>query len=279
MMLGTELRISRLFDGGENVVVVAVDHGGAYGPIPGLIDFCESVKEFEEADALLMHNAMATHWIRSRLLDGGSSGFIVKRLPKLIIRLNWSSNYAFHWGYKEGHNRQVISVKDAVALGADAVLGSLFIETGSEERDTLNVSGFANFVKEKRALGIPLVGEIYPFKNTKDPGGFHRHVSIACRVAAEQGADLIKTFYTGRQFPEIVRSTPIPILVLGGEKTEKEVDALKLAYDAVNAGARGVVFGRNLIQARKPKVFLDALKQVVKKGGDPRRVAKEYGID
>ena len=276
-MLGTELRMSRFFEAGANVVVVAVDHGGAYGPIPGLIDFCEAVKKFESADALLMHNGMATHWIRSRLRESKGE-FITKRLPRLIVRLNWSSNYLFTWKYHDGHNRQVIPVKDAVALGADAVLGTLFIQTGSEERDTLNVSTLAGFVREKRELGIPLVAEIYPDKTVKSPEDFHEHVSIACRIVAEQGADMIKTFYTGPRFGEIVKSTPIPILALGGEKTETDLDALLLAHKAVSAGARGVVFGRNVIQAEKPDVFLKALALVVKKGKDPHQTAKELEL-
>jgi len=277
MMLGTELRMSRLFEGGENAVVVAVDHGGAYGPVPGLVDFCESLKKFEGADAILMHNAMANHWVKSRLLESGGP-FITKKLPKLVVRLNWSSNYAFHWGYKEGHNRQVIPVRDAVALGADAVLGSMFVNTGSEERDTANVSEFGGFVEEKRELGMPLMGEIYPDKFAKSPEDFHQHIEIACRIAAEIGADMIKTFYTGPRFGEIVKSTPIPILCLGGEKAETDLDALQLAYDAVNAGARGVVFGRNVLEAKDPDIFIEALKQVVKKGAGPTKVAKEFGL-
>jgi DhnA family fructose-bisphosphate aldolase class Ia len=98
-------------------------------------------------------------------------------------------------------------------------------------------------------------------------------------MLAEIGADMIKAFYTGENFSQVVESTPAPIFVLGAEKTKKEVQALKLASEAVNAGARGVVFGRNVIQAKRPEVFIKALKEVVKKGADPWKIAQKYKLE
>ena len=95
---------------------------------------------------------------------------------------------------------------------------------------------------------------------------------------AELGVDLVKTFHTGKRFAEIVRSTPVPILALGAKKLPHERDALALAASAVRSGARGVVFGRNLIQATDTEAFLAALRDVVKAGLDPVEAAKRYGI-
>jgi len=96
---------------------------------------------------------------------------------------------------------------------------------------------------------------------------------------SEIGADAVKTFYTGKKFREIVDSTPIPVLVLGADKTNKETEALQLAYDAVNGGARGVFFGRNVIQARNPANFLKALKKVIKLGTEPSTAARDFELD
>ncbi len=71
----------------------------------------------------------------------------------------------------------------------------------------------------------------------------------------------------------------MPIFGLGARKTPREIDALRLAANEIRAGARGVVFGRNVVQAREPKRFLDALKEVVKSGRDPEEVAKKFGIE
>jgi putative autoinducer-2 (AI-2) aldolase len=98
-------------------------------------------------------------------------------------------------------------------------------------------------------------------------------------MIAELGADLVKTFYTGKRFSEIVAATPVPILALGAKKLPKESDALKLAADAIEAGARGIVFGRNVLQSKEPSRLLDALKEVVKEHKAPDAVAKASHID
>ena len=99
------------------------------------------------------------------------------------------------------------------------------------------------------------------------------------RIMAELGADMVKTFYTGESFATVTAGTPIPILALGAKKTKFEKDALRLAASAVRDGARGVVFGRNVVQAREPERFLDALKEVVKNQKDPDKVAAKFKLD
>ncbi len=90
-------------------------------------------------------------------------------------------------------------------------------------------------------------------------------ISLSCRIVSELGADFIKTFYTGPRFNEIVKSTPVPLICLGADKVE-EIQALGMAEKAVQAGARGVVFGRNVFEGARPKDFLAALGEIVHKG-------------
>jgi DhnA family fructose-bisphosphate aldolase class Ia len=104
-------------------------------------------------------------------------------------------------------------------------------------------------------------------------------VAIGCRMAAELGADMIKTFFTGKGFTQIAAATPIPILALGALKKPRETDALVAAAQAIEHGARGVVFGRNVVQARDPQRLLEALKEVVKAGKAPDDTAKNYHLD
>ena len=103
-------------------------------------------------------------------------------------------------------------------------------------------------------------------------------VASGCRVISELGVDAIKTFFTGERFSEIVAAMPVPILALGARKMPRESDALLLAQRAVQAGARGVVFGRNVIQALQPDRFLTALQEVVKEGHSADSVARAYGL-
>jgi DhnA family fructose-bisphosphate aldolase class Ia len=71
----------------------------------------------------------------------------------------------------------------------------------------------------------------------------------------------------------------VPVLALGAKKLPKESNALRLAADAVNAGARGIVFGRNVLQSKEPQRLLDALKEVVKEFKAPDTVAKAFNIE
>jgi DhnA family fructose-bisphosphate aldolase class Ia len=269
-MTGEQIRLNRLFSSG-NVVIVAVDHGLYNGPLPGLIDLPRVVQSIVDADAILMSPGMPAHC---------ADVFAKRGAPSLIVRLNWGTQYATQWNYATAHSVPMISARDALALGADIALAGFSLHTGDERMDADNIAVLAAHIAEKRAAGIPLVGEFYP-AGAEDlaPETLQEQVAVGCRIAAELGADMIKTFYTGKYFDKIVAVTPAPIFGLGARKTPREIDALRLAANEVRSGARGVVFGRNVVQARDPKRFLDALKEVVKASKDPEEVAKKFGIE
>ena len=270
MATGVEIRLARLFDGGGDAVVVAIDHGLYNGPRPGFEDLSSVVGRLGNADAILLSPGMVPH-VRSVFEHRGA--------PAMILRLNWGTQYATQWAYHESRSVPMISAAGAVALGADIVLVGMSIKTGSEAVDAENVAQVAACVAQKREAGVPIVGEVYPAGHEDvAPEERHEQISIGCRIAAELGADLVKTFHTGERFSEIVRSTPVPILALGSKKLPREVDALELAATAVRDGARGVVFGRNVIGARDPERFLEALQEVVKDGAEPGAVAAKHGL-
>jgi len=267
---GEIIRLQRLFDGGANAVIVAVDHGLYNGPRPGFEDLAPVVSRLGGADAILLSPGMVPH-VRSAFERRGA--------PAMILRLNWGTQYATQWGYHESRSVPMISAAGAVALGADIVLVGMSIKTGSEAVDAENVAQVAACVAEKRAAGVPIVGEVYPAGHEDiSPEERHDQIAIGCRIVAEIGVDLVKTFHTGDRFAEIVRSTPVPVLALGAKKLPREVDALELAATAVRDGARGVVFGRNVVGARSPERFLEALQEVVKQGADPAAAAEKHGL-
>jgi DhnA family fructose-bisphosphate aldolase class Ia len=267
---GEEIRLARLFDGGGNAVVAAIDHGLYNGPRPGFEELSTIVDSLSGADAILISPGSAAHV---------ASVFRRRGAPAMMVRLNWGTQYATQWDYRESRSVPMISAAGATALGADIVLVGMSIKTGSEAVDAENVAMVARCVAEKREAGVPIVGEVYPAGHEDiSPEERHEVISIGCRIVAELGVDLVKTFYTGDRFSEIVRSTPVPILALGAKKLPSERDALALAARAVRSGARGVVFGRNLIQAADTEAFLQALCDVVKAGLDPIEAAKRYGI-
>ena len=269
--VGENIRLARLFAGGQNLVVVAVDHGLYFGPLPGLIDLPGAVSLLGGADAILMSPGMPGHC---------QEVFSVQNGPKLMVRVNWGSNYAAQWKYRHSHSVHMCSVADAVAEGADLVIASLTLQNPDEAEDARNIEMFSRYVAEKRALGIPLVGEVYPTGgDDAKPEELQEAVFIGCRIVAELGADLVKTFYTGEGFAKVTAATPIPVLALGAKKLPSSRDALALAAAAIASGARGVVFGRNVVQSAEPGRLLDALKEVVKHGGAPDTVARKFRLE
>jgi DhnA family fructose-bisphosphate aldolase class Ia len=269
--IGEDIRLGRLFSGSDNAVIVAIDHGLYFGPLPGLIDLPKTIHGLAEADGILLSAGMIRHCV---------DFFSQRGAPAIITRLNWATNYVAEWEYDHSHAIPLLSVDDALHLGADLVVVSLTLQAPDQAEDAKNVELLARYVQEKERAGVPLICEVYPIGGDfARPEDLQEQVLIGCRMAAELGADLVKTFYTGEGFQEITAATSIPILALGAMKKPTELDALKLASDAVHAGARGVVFGRNVVQARRPQQLLVALREVVRMGLAPEEAAQKHGLN
>ncbi len=269
-MTGRDLRLERLFSHGK-AVIVAADHGEFDGPIPGLIDLPATLAQAINpiVDGVLLSPGMIVHCAGLFTQRGG---------PLAVVRANWSSVYAFHWGYQDAATAPVVTIEEAIARGADIVLASLTLKTGSEERDARNVEIFSRYIADARRFGVPILGEFFPPRsNELTPEEMHDQVRTGARILAELGADLIKTFYTHR-FPDVVAGCPVPILALGAEKTPTQLQALHLAEREVRDGAQGVVFGRNALQVPDPKRFQSALCAVVREGAKAEAAAAQFGL-
>ena len=269
-MTGREIRLNRLFSNQENAVVVAMDHGEFDGPIPGMIDVPEVVKKVDSGvSGVLLSPGMLAHC---------GHAFDYKGSPLAIVRLNWSSHLAFHWDYNDAESVVAMGAEDAVAAGADVVLVCLALKTGREARDAANVASFCRLTNDAKRLGLPVIGEVFPaFSESISEEEMHDQVITGCRIAAELGADLIKTFHT-HDFKAVTHSCPVPVLGLGARKKPKQLDALELAEQIVRDGGKGVVFGRNALQVSDPGAFQRALCDVVKKGMPAAQAAKDYGL-
>jgi DhnA family fructose-bisphosphate aldolase class Ia len=268
---GESLRMARLFAGSTNAVIVAIDHGLYFGPLPGLIDLPRAIQALDGADGILLGGGMVPHC---------ASFFARRGAPSMIVRLNWATNYVAPWKYEHSHSVPILHVPDAQRLGADIVLSSLTLKTPDQAEDARNVELFAAYVQEKTLAQMPLVCEVYPIGGDfAAPEELQSQVEIGCRMAAELGADMIKTFFTGKDFAKIASATPIPIFVLGALKKPRERDALTVAAQAIGSGARGIVFGRNVVQAREPQRLLAALREVVKEGVAPDTAASRHKLE
>jgi len=268
-MNGKKLRIEKLFNH-SNAVIVAIDHGLFDGPIPGMINLKETAGKIDSCiDGILLSPGMLKH-LRPI--------FNYKGAPMPVVRLNWSTVYCFHWNYNAAYTVMAQTVEEAVANGAEAVLVSLTLQTGSEENDTKNVAVYSRLVNAADKLGIPVIGEYFPtYSGTISAEQMHEQVFTSCRILSELGCDMIKTFYT-HDFKKVTESCPVPIFGLGAEKKPTQLEALQLAADEIRDGAKGVVFGRNAIQVPVPSLFQKALCDVVKNGISAIDAVRKYTL-
>ena len=266
-MSGIDLRIRKLFRGKQNLVISALDHVIEYGDQPGIEQAEPAIRSCLDTDALLLPCFMLRrNWA---LLAG-------VRAPAPVVRINWSASFYYPLAYREGFTTLVTTVEGAVQAGAEAVICSLFLEEDNDrQRETDNVRLFSEVVRQKEQLGIPLIGEAYVVEHKeRTPDQLHQKVKRVSRVMAELGADLIKTFYTGERFHEVVQNTPVPVFTIGAEKLNTDYEVLKKAFESVAQGARGIIFGRNIFQADDPPRLIRALNAVINDGTSPEKAAQ-----
>jgi DhnA family fructose-bisphosphate aldolase class Ia len=269
-MSGKNIKIAKLFKNKKNLVISAVDHVMEYGDQPGIEDASKAIINCMGTDALLMSRFMLKrNWQLFTKVDS----------PVPVIRINWSSSFYYPLEYRQAHTTIATNVEEAVEAGAEAVICSLFLENEDEETETYNVSIFSEVVRQKEILGIPLIGECYVVEhNEKTKDEVHNKVKRVSRVMTELGADMVKTFYTGEKFNEVINNTPVPVFTIGAEKLSNDLDVLKKAKVSTDAGARGIIFGRNIFMSENPQKLIKALNEVINDNARPEDAYRKYDL-
>ncbi len=265
-MSGIDLRIAQLFRGKKNLVISALDHVVEYGDQPGIEQAAPAIRNCLDTDALLLPRFM---------LQRNWELLATPEAPVPVVRINWSASFYYPLEYREGFTTVATTVEEAAQAGAGAVICSLFLEEENDrQRETDNVRLFTEIVRQKERLGIPLIGEAYVVEHKeKTPEQVHMKVKRVSRIMAELGADLIKTFYTGERFHEVIENTPVPVFTIGAEKLDSDLAVLQKAYESVRQGARGIIFGRNIFMAENPPALVRALNAVINDGMAPEQAA------
>ena len=238
---GKRIRLGKFFKHDNRSVIVAFDHGIFYGPTPGS----------ENPGKVL-----------EQVVEGGADGVLVT--PGLAVK--FADILAGRIGVILSVPMDPLYVEYAALIGADAVKTTYFGDVN--DMDAIKVQEDVAVVCE--SYGMPYVAEIVPA--VKEGGGFKPTpdkwlVQVAARKAAELGADIVKTIYTGSKesFKDVISSTFIPVVILGGEKAD-DASVLQMVKDAVDAGGAGVAFGRNVWRRDNPKAMVEALKAVIHEG-------------
>lgn len=258
---GKRIRLRRtLGNPDRRALVVAFDHALVLGPIPGTEDPLGQIRRFAEAEvtAILLNLGLIRQFAQSPLN---------MQIPPLIARIDWTTVWAVMRDGGKGELRSSLLARPEEALrhGADAVLTYLVVGTRDAEFEAKEIARNAEVARECERVGIPLIVEcLARGKQVENPGD-PKWLNLHTRMAVELGADAVKTDYSGapKSMRQIVRGCPIPILVLGGSRLASEEDALAVVRGAVSAGAAGVLFGRNVFQARNMHSFLKQARAIL----------------
>ncbi len=252
---GMKNRLARVFNPKTSrTVMLAVDHGYFQGPTTGLerIDL-NIVPLIPHCDALF-----CTRGILRSVVPADSQ-------KSMVLRASGGPSIL-----KELSNEQIaMDMEDAVRLNAAGVGIQIFI---GGEYETRSIHNMTRLVDAGLRLGMPVMGVTAVGKNmTRDA----KYFRLACRIIAELGAQLVKTYYVGKDFETITSSCPVPIVMAGGKKMA-ELDALTMAYNAVQGGAAGVDMGRNIFQADSPAAMIQAVNEVVHNNETPENALEIY---
>jgi putative autoinducer-2 (AI-2) aldolase len=159
------------------------------------------------------------------------------------------------------------SIEEAIKLNVSCLALSIFVGSKYEHQ---TLASLAKLVDEGEKYGIPVLAVTAVGKEMARDA---RYLGLACRIAAELGAHVVKTYYC-ENFEKVVEGCPVPLVVAGGKKLP-ELDALKLAYDSIQHGASGVDMGRNIWQSDYPVAMVKAVKAIVHNDAD---VKEAYNI-
>ena len=240
---GLKNRIARIISPADNkALMLAVDHGYFLGPTEKLENLSKTISPLARfCDSLMI--------TRGAVRTSVNPDYPVP----IVLRVSGGTSII---GEDLSQEDITVSVKDAIRINATALAMSVFVGSKYEYQTIVNLGKLVNEAEE---YGIPVLAVTAVGKEigTKDA----RYLSLACRLAAEQGAHIVKTYYC-ENFEKVVDSCPVPIIIAGGKKIP-EKDALKLTYDAIKAGAVGVDMGRNIWQSDNPVPMIKAVHSIV----------------
>lgn len=246
---GMKNRLARIFrPASGRTVMLAIDHGYFQGPTTGLerVDL-SIVPLVPQADALML-----TRGILRSVIPPTMNKAVVLRCsggPSILKDLS--------------DEELAVDIEDAVRLNVSAITLQVFI---GGEFETRSVHNMTRLVDMGLRHGIPTMAVTAVGKAMARDAKYFR---LACRICAELGAQIVKTYFVEEGFETVTASCPVPIVMAGGKKLP-ELEALTMADNAVQQGAAGVDMGRNIFQSEAPKAMMTAIGKVVHENLKPK---------
>ena len=252
---GIRNRLSRIINQRTGKgVMLAVDHGYFLGPTERLEDPKKTIKPLlPYADSLML-----TRGVLRNCVDSESN------IP-IVLRVSGGTSIL---GEDLSKETITTSIEEAIRLNASCLALSIFVGSKYEHQTLSNLSKLVN---EGEKYGIPVLAVTAVGKEMARDA---RYLALSCRIAAELGAHIVKTYYC-ENFEKVVEGCPVPVIIAGGKKLP-EKDALDLTFNAIRDGASGVDMGRNIWQSDNPVEMIQAVRSIVHDGLSVQESIESY---
>ena len=241
---GMKNRLSQVIQPDGHCFFLPIDHGYFQGPTHCLEKPGQTIKPLlPYCDALFVTRGV----LRSSVEPVNSK--------PIILRVSGGTSMV---GKDLAHEALTTSVEEIIRLNAAAVGVSVFVGSEYEHETLLNL---ATLVNECEDYGIPVMAVTAVGKELEKRGA--RYLALSCRIAAELGARVVKTYWCEEDFDKVVNGCPVPVVIAGGPKCETELDVFEFVYDGMQKGAVGINLGRNVWQNAHPVAMAKALRAIV----------------
>ena len=248
---GMKNRLAQLIQPDGRALFLPIDHGYFQGPTRKLEEPGKTIKPLlPYADAIML-----TRGILRSSVDPSNT-------KPIILRVSGGTSVV---GKDLANEGITTSVKEAIRLNASAVSLSIFVGSEYEHESLLNLS---NLVNECEEYGIPAMAVTAVGKELEKREA--RYLALCCRIAAELGARVVKTYYVKEGFEKVVRGCPVPVVMAGGPKVESELGVFEFVYDGIQKGSIGVNLGRNIWQSDYPVAMIRAIRAIIHENATPK---------
>lgn len=253
---GMKNRLSQIIKLDGKCLLMPIDHGYFLGPTSKLEKPWEAVKSLlPYSDALFVTRGV----LRSCIPPDSN-------IP-IILRVSGGTSIV---GKDLANEGLTTSIKEVIRLNVSAVGLSIFVGSDYEHQTLMNLS---NLVNEAEEYGIPVMAVTAVGKELEKRDA--RYLSLCCRIAAELGAKVVKTYWC-EDFDKVTNSCPVPVVVAGGPKTDTEMEVFEFIADGMKRGAIGVNLGRNIWQNKYPVSMIKAIHAIIHENASAKEANKIY---
>jgi len=244
MEWGMKNRLNKLIQPDGKALFLPIDHGYFQGPTTKLEKPGETIKPIlRYADALMLTRGVLRNCVESNIEK------------PIILRVSGGASVV---GEDLANETITTSIKEIIKLNASAVSMSVFVGSKYEHQTLKNL---AKLVDKCEEYGIPVMAVTAVGRELEKRTA--RYLGLCCRIAAELGARVVKTYYCEEGFEKVVNGCPVPVVIAGGPKVSSQLEVFEFVYDGLQKGAIGVNLGRNIWQTQNPVASIRSIRAII----------------